>query len=123
MLGITGKPESKDGSSLEPMNSYHLQAMSIGFLIEEETPMIWRGPMVTQALEQLLRDTNWRDLDYLIVDLPPEEDSELCLPAQAAGLTLAEIGDILGVTESRVSQIHTKSVIHLRSRMAASGIG
>ena len=59
MLGITGKPESKDGSTLEPMNSYHLQAMSIGFLIDEETPMIWRGPMVTQALEQLLNDTNW----------------------------------------------------------------
>ena len=55
MLGISGKPESKDGSSLEPMSSYDLQAMSIGFLIDEETPMIWRGPMVTQALEQLLR--------------------------------------------------------------------
>jgi ATP-binding protein involved in chromosome partitioning len=51
--------------------SYHLQAMSIGFLVDEETPMIWRGPMVTQALEQLLRETNWQDLDYLIIDLPP----------------------------------------------------
>ncbi len=71
MLGVHGKPESQDGKTLEPMNSYHLQAMSIGFLIDEETPMIWRGPMVTQALEQLLNDTNWKDLDYLIVDLPP----------------------------------------------------
>jgi ATP-binding protein involved in chromosome partitioning len=71
MLGVSGKPESRDGKSLEPLNSYHLQAMSIGFLIEEETPMIWRGPMVTQALEQLLKDTRWRDLDYLIIDLPP----------------------------------------------------
>jgi ATP-binding protein involved in chromosome partitioning len=53
------------------MMGYGIQAMSIGFLVEEETPMIWRGPMVTQALEQLLKDTNWRDLDYLIVDLPP----------------------------------------------------
>ncbi|MEJ2256067.1 MAG: P-loop NTPase, partial [Woeseiaceae bacterium] len=59
MLGIHGKPESKDGNSLEPMTSYDIQAMSIGFLIDEETPMIWRGPMVTQALEQLLNDTNW----------------------------------------------------------------
>jgi len=71
MLGVAGRPESKDGKSLEPMNSYHVQVMSIGFLIEEDTPMIWRGPMVTQALEQLLQDTQWRDLDYLIIDLPP----------------------------------------------------
>ena len=71
MLGVKTKPESKDGRSLEPIASYHLQAMSIGFLIDEETPMIWRGPMVTQALEQLLRDTDWKDVDYLIVDLPP----------------------------------------------------
>jgi len=71
MLGINEKPESKDGKTMEPLRKHGLQAMSIGFLIEEETPMIWRGPMVTQALEQLLRDTNWSDLDYLVVDLPP----------------------------------------------------
>jgi ATP-binding protein involved in chromosome partitioning len=71
MLGISGKPDSKDGRSLEPMENYGVQAMSIGFLIEEDTPMIWRGPMVTQALEQLLNDTRWKDLDYLIIDLPP----------------------------------------------------
>jgi ATP-binding protein involved in chromosome partitioning len=80
MLGISGKPESMDGKSLEPMNSYDLQAMSIGFLIDEETPMIWRGPMVTQALEQLLNDTNWSDLDYLVIDLPPGTgDTQLTL--------------------------------------------
>ena len=71
MLGISGQPESQDGKSLEPMMSHGLQAMSIGFLIDEETPMIWRGPMVTQALEQLLGDTRWQGLDYLVVDLPP----------------------------------------------------
>ncbi len=71
MLGAQGQPDSRDGKSLEPMTSYRIQSMSIGYLIEEDTPMIWRGPMVTQALEQLLRDTNWRDLDYLVVDLPP----------------------------------------------------
>ncbi len=71
MLGSKMKPESKDGKSLEPIMSYHLQSMSIGYLVDEETPMIWRGPMVTQALEQLLRDTNWQDLDYLVIDLPP----------------------------------------------------
>ncbi|HSM19148.1 MAG TPA: iron-sulfur cluster carrier protein ApbC [Hyphomicrobiales bacterium] len=71
MLGIAGRPESKDGKSLEPMEGHGLQAISIGFLIDVDTPMVWRGPMVTQALEQLLKDTRWRDLDYLVVDLPP----------------------------------------------------
>jgi ATP-binding protein involved in chromosome partitioning len=71
MLGITGRPESRDGKSLEPMEGHGLQAMSIGFLIDVETPMVWRGPMVTQALEQLLNETKWRDIDYLVVDLPP----------------------------------------------------
>src|SRR5881396_1759780 len=71
MLGIAGRPESKDGKTLEPMEAYGVQAMSIGFLIDLDTPMVWRGPMVTQALEQLLRDTNWREVDYLIVDMPP----------------------------------------------------
>src|SRR5436305_6676675 len=71
MLGIAGRPESKDGKSLEPMEAHGLQAISIGFLIDVDTPMVWRGPMVTQALEQLLKDTRWRDLDYLVVDLPP----------------------------------------------------
>ncbi len=71
MLGISGRPQSKDGKSLEPMEGHGLQAISIGFLIDVDTPMVWRGPMVTQALEQMLRDTRWRDLDYLVVDLPP----------------------------------------------------
>lgn len=71
MLGIAGRPESKDGKRLEPMEGHGLQAISIGFLIDMDTPMVWRGPMVTQALEQLLKDTNWRELDYLVIDLPP----------------------------------------------------
>ena len=71
MLGIAGRPETKDGRMLEPMENYGLKAMSIGFLIDEETPMIWRGPMVTQALEQLLGETRWGELDYLVIDLPP----------------------------------------------------
>jgi len=71
MLGVHDKPESADGKSLEPLVGHGLQSMSIGYLIDEETPMIWRGPMVTQALEQLLNDTRWKDVDYLIIDLPP----------------------------------------------------
>ena len=72
MLGIAAaKPDSRDGKTMEPLENHGVQVMSIGFLIEPDNPMIWRGPMVTQALEQLLRQTNWRDLDYLIVDMPP----------------------------------------------------
>ncbi|PPD50506.1 MAG: iron-sulfur cluster carrier protein ApbC [Methylotenera sp.] len=71
MLGISGRPESTDGKSMEPMQAHGIQAMSIGFLIDTDTPMVWRGPMVTGALEQLLRDTNWHELDYLVIDLPP----------------------------------------------------
>jgi ATP-binding protein involved in chromosome partitioning len=71
MLGISGRPDSRDGKTIEPMESHGIQASSIGFMIDVETPMVWRGPMVTQALEQLLNQTNWRELDYLIVDMPP----------------------------------------------------
>ena len=71
MLGISGRPESRDGKSLEPMEGHGIQASSIGFMIDTDTPMVWRGPMVTQALEQLLRETRWRELDYLVVDMPP----------------------------------------------------
>ena len=80
MMGLSGQPESEDGKTLQPMENYGVQTMSIGFLIDEETPMIWRGPMVTQALEQLLNDTQWRDLDYLVIDLPPGTgDTQLTL--------------------------------------------
>ncbi len=71
LLGVSGRPESADGKTMAPLVGHGLQANSIGFLISEDTPAIWRGPMVTQALEQLLRQTNWDNLDYLIVDMPP----------------------------------------------------
>ena len=71
MVGASGKPDSHDGHTIEPKISHGLQTMSIGYLIEEDTPMVWRGPMVTQALQQLISDTNWRALDYLFIDMPP----------------------------------------------------
>jgi len=71
MLGISGRPETKAENTIEPMEGHGLQASSIGFLVDQDSPMVWRGPMVTSALEQLLRQTRWRDLDYLIVDMPP----------------------------------------------------
>lgn len=71
MMGISGRPETVDGKTMEPMENYGLQVSSIGFMIDPDEPMVWRGPIVTQALQQLLEQTNWRDLDYLIVDMPP----------------------------------------------------
>lgn len=71
MMGVEGRPESVDGQTMEPMENYGVQVISIGFLVDKDEAMIWRGPMATQALEQLLRQTNWKDLDYLIVDMPP----------------------------------------------------
>lgn len=70
MLGISGRPET-DGKRIIPQQAHGLQVMSIGFMVEEDTPMIWRGPMVTSALQQLLGETNWQGLDYLVIDLPP----------------------------------------------------
>jgi len=71
MLGVSGRPDSKDGKTMEPLEAHGLQIASIGFMIDPDQPMVWRGPMVTQALQQLLELTNWRDLDYLVVDMPP----------------------------------------------------
>ncbi len=71
MLGVSGRPDSRDGKTMEPLEAHGLQIASIGFMIDPDQPMVWRGPMVTQALQQLLELTNWRDLDYLVVDMPP----------------------------------------------------
>ncbi|HYR33531.1 MAG TPA: iron-sulfur cluster carrier protein ApbC [Burkholderiales bacterium] len=104
MLGIAGRPESKDGKSLEPMEGHGLQAISIGFLIDVDTPMVWRGPMVTQALEQLLKDTRWRELDYLVVDLPPGTgDIQLTL-AQKVPVT----GAVIVTTPQDIALIDAK---------------
>jgi ATP-binding protein involved in chromosome partitioning len=83
MLGLTGYPASEDGKTMLPKVAYGLQTMSIGYLIDEDQPMIWRGPMVTNALQQLLKDTQWQDVDYLIIDLPPGTgDIQLTLAQQ-----------------------------------------
>ncbi|MEC4718941.1 iron-sulfur cluster carrier protein ApbC [Noviherbaspirillum sp. CPCC 100848] len=71
MMGINARPETVDGKTMEPLENHGLQVSSIGFMIDPDEPMVWRGPIVTQALQQLLEQTNWRDLDYLIVDMPP----------------------------------------------------
>jgi len=92
MLGLAGQePESKDGKSMEPLEAYGMQAMSIGFMVDVETPMVWRGPMVAQALDQMLGQTNWHDLDYLIVDMPPGTGDVQLSMAQKVPVTGAVI--------------------------------
>lgn len=91
MLGLSGKPESRDNKTMEPLVGYGIEANSIGFLIDPDSPAIWRGPMVSQALEQLLRQTNWGDLDYLIVDMPPGTGDIALTMSQKVPLTAAVI--------------------------------
>lgn len=91
MLGISGRPQSADGKRMMPLIGHGLQTMSVGFLIDPDQPMVWRGPMVTQALEQLLRDTQWDDLDYLIVDMPPGTGDVQLTLAQKVPVTGAVI--------------------------------
>ena len=91
MMGIQGRPESSDGQTMEPLENHGVQVMSIGFLVEPDQAMIWRGPMATQALDQLLRQTNWRELDYLLVDMPPGTGDIALTLSQRVPLTGAVI--------------------------------
>ena len=104
MLGAQGKPASLDGKTMEPIVSYGIQSMSIGNLIEEDTPMIWRGPMVTGALEQLLNDTNWKDVDYLIIDLPPgtgDIQLTLCQKIPVSGAVIVTTPQDIALLDAR----------------------
>jgi ATP-binding protein involved in chromosome partitioning len=91
MLGISSRPQSADGKIMEPLEKHGVKAMSIGFLIEEDTPMIWRGPMVMGALEQMMRDVNWGALDVLVVDMPPGTGDAQLTMAQRVPLAGAVI--------------------------------
>ena len=91
MMGISGQPSSSDGKNLDAMENYGIKVMSMGFMVEEDTPMIWRGPMVQSALEQMLRDVNWGELDALIVDMPPGTGDAQLTMAQRVPLTGAII--------------------------------
>ena len=119
MLGITGRPSSKDGKTMEPMEGHGIQAMSVGFLIEQDTPMVWRGPMVTQALEQLLTETRWRELDYLVVDLPPGTgDIQLTL-AQKVPVT----GAVIVTTPQDIALIDARKGLKMFEKVGIPIIG
>ncbi len=104
MLGIRGRPETADGKILEPMRAFGVKAMSMGFLVAEETPMIWRGPMVMSALQQMLRDVNWGALDILVVDMPPGTgDAQLTMAQQVplAGAVIVSTPQDIALIDAR----------------------
>src|SRR5437762_10120029 len=119
MLGIAGRPESRDGKTLEPPEAYGVQAMSIGFLIDIDTPMVWRGPMVTQALEQLLKDTRWREVDFLVVDMPPGTgDIQLTL-AQKVPVT----GAVIVTTPQDIALIDARKGLKMFEKVGVPILG
>ena len=119
MMGIDGRPESADGQTMEPMENYGVQVMSIGFLVAQDEAMIWRGPMATQALEQLLRQTNWKDLDYLIVDMPPGTgDIQLTL-SQRVPMT----GAVVVTTPQDIALLDAKKGIKMFEKVGVPILG
>jgi ATP-binding protein involved in chromosome partitioning len=104
MLGISGRPSSRDGKVLEPMTNYGIKCMSMGFLVAEDTPMIWRGPMVMSALQQMLRDVNWGELDVMVVDMPPGTgDAQLTMAQQVplAGAVIVSTPQDIALLDAR----------------------
>ncbi|MEP6720824.1 MAG: iron-sulfur cluster carrier protein ApbC [Variovorax sp.] len=119
MLGIDRRPESEDGKTMEPLENHGVQVMSIGFLVDQDEAMIWRGPMATQALEQLLRQTNWKDLDYLIVDMPPGTgDIQLTL-SQRVPMT----GAVIVTTPQDIALLDAKKGIKMFEKVGVPILG
>ncbi|MDP3250676.1 MAG: iron-sulfur cluster carrier protein ApbC [Hydrogenophaga sp.] len=119
MMGVEGRPESEDGETMEPLENYGVQVISIGFLIDRDEAMIWRGPMATQALEQLLRQTNWKDLDYLIVDMPPGTgDIQLTL-SQRVPLT----GAVIVTTPQDIALLDARKGIKMFEKVGVPILG
>ena len=119
MMGVEGRPESADGQTMEPLENYGVQVISIGFLIDRDEAMIWRGPMATQALEQLLRQTNWKDLDYLIVDMPPGTgDIQLTL-SQRVPLT----GAVIVTTPQDIALLDARKGIKMFEKVGVPILG
>ena len=119
MLGIDRRPDSLDGKSMEPLENHGVQVMSIGFLVSQDEAMVWRGPMATQALDQLLRQTNWRDLDYLIVDMPPGTgDIQLSL-SQKVPMT----GAVIVTTPQDIALLDAKKGIKMFEKVGVPILG
>jgi ATP-binding protein involved in chromosome partitioning len=119
MMGLTGKPESADGKTMQPLVNHGIQVMSIGFLIEPDQAMVWRGPMATQALDQLLRQTNWSDLDYLIVDMPPGTGDIALTLSQRVPLT----GAVIVTTPQDIALIDARKGIRMFEKVGVPILG
>jgi ATP-binding protein involved in chromosome partitioning len=119
MMGISGRPESEDGKTIEPMENYGVQVMSIGFLIEPDQAMIWRGPMATQALDQLLNQTNWRELDYLLVDMPPGTGDIALTLSQRVPLT----GAVIVTTPQDIALLDAKKGLKMFEKVGVPILG
>lgn len=119
MLGVNGRPDTQDGKTMEPLENHGVQVMSIGLLVDADDAMIWRGPMATQALEQLLRQTNWKDLDYLIVDMPPGTgDIQLTL-SQRVPLT----GAVVVTTPQDIALLDARKGIRMFEKVGVPILG
>jgi len=119
MMGISGRPESEDGKTIEPLENYGVQVMSIGFLIEPDQAMIWRGPMATQALDQLLNQTQWRDLDYLLIDMPPGTGDIALTLSQRVPLT----GAIIVTTPQDIALLDAKKGLKMFEKVGVPILG
>ncbi len=119
MLGISGRPESADGQTMEPMENHGVQVMSIGFLVDDDQAMIWRGPMATQALDQLLRQTNWADLDYLLVDMPPGTGDIALTLSQRVPLT----GAVIVTTPQDIALIDARKGLSMFQKVGVPILG
>ena len=119
MLGLSGRPESHDNKSIEPMRAFGMEAMSIGLLVDQDTPMIWRGPMATSALMQLFTDTLWGDLDYLLVDLPPGTgDIQLTLAQK-----IPVAGAVIVTTPQDIATLDAKKALKMFEKVEVPVLG
>ena len=119
MLGLSGRPDSPDGKTIEPMRAHGVEAMSIGLLVDQDTPMIWRGPMATSALMQLFNDTLWGDLDYLLIDLPPGTgDIQLTLAQK-----IPVAGAVIVTTPQDIATLDAKKALKMFEKVEVPVLG
>ena len=119
MLGLSGRPDSPDGKTIEPMRAHGIEAMSIGLLVDQDTPMIWRGPMATSALTQLLTETRWGDLDVLVVDLPPGTGDIQLTMAQKIPVT----GAVIVTTPQDIATLDARKALKMFEKLDIAVLG